>query len=96
MYDVDNQWSQDRIENWYGTADTPELLVLDRDVDIPERMCVVCNTAFKYYQECLQCGCVSCDACQTWRHHTKRRKDFKMRLYQIFCPVCETYIDTLY
>ena len=96
MYDTNNNFQNDRIEDWYGTADTPELLVLDRDADLPERMCVVCNTAFKYYQVCPQCDNVACDACQRWRHIIKRRKDFKMRLLQIFCPVCNTFIDTLY
>jgi len=95
MYDRENTFSQDRVK-WFGTGDTPELLVLDRDAELPEKMCVVCNIAFKYYDECPECQSVSCDACSIWRRKTQRRKDFKMRMLNVHCPVCDTFIHTLY
>ena len=95
MYDRQNTFSQDRVK-WFGTGDVPELLVLDRDAELPEKMCVICNIAFKYYEECPECGSVSCDACSLWRRVVKRRKDFKMRLLNVHCPVCKTFIHTLY
>ena len=95
MYDVNNQFQFDKVDKWYGTSDEPEVLELDRDEELPHRMCNHCSTVFRYFKVCASCKTIVCDLCQSYRILTKRRKEGNMKYRGAYCP-CGQLLEILY